>query len=113
MRGGYYFSPNWAVEGFYSRYGESEYFAGPETGTSLELQGFGAGIVGKKNFGDDGLGFYPGGSAGIAASMFDIVVSGIAGVIEESDDPSAASGCDRAGTSRPNNLEKGLAFGVV
>src|SRR3546814_5209348 len=34
IRGGYYFSPNWAVEGFYSRYGESEYFAGPESGTS-------------------------------------------------------------------------------
>src|SRR3546814_1792312 len=24
IRGGYYFSPNWAVEGFYSRYGRSE-----------------------------------------------------------------------------------------
>src|SRR3546814_14437672 len=83
MRGGYYFSPNWAVEGFYSRYGESEYFAGPESGASLELSGFGAGIVGKKNFGDDGLGFYLGGRAGIVASKFDIEVSGIAGVIEE------------------------------
>src|SRR3546814_9805285 len=84
IRGGYYFSPNWAVEGFYSRYGESEYFAGPESGTSRELSGFGAGIVGKQNFGDDGLGFYLGGRAGIVDSQFDI---------ESTDEPSGGNTC--------------------
>src|SRR3546814_16591725 len=88
IRSGYYFSPNWAVEGFYSRYGASEYFAGPESGTSLELSGFGAGIVGKKNFGDEGLGFYLGGRAGTVARQFAHELSGLLRVLEASDDPS-------------------------
>src|SRR3546814_18188596 len=55
IRGGSYFSPNWAVQGFYSRYGASEYFAGPESGPSLERSGFGAALVGQNTFSDTGL----------------------------------------------------------
>src|SRR3546814_20381896 len=51
-RGGYYFSPNWAGEGFYSRHGEREYFAGPESGTSLAELGLGGGSGGTKERGE-------------------------------------------------------------
>src|SRR3546814_15228515 len=64
IRGGYYFSPNWAVEGFYSRYCESDHFAGPERGALLPLSGLRAGVVGQKTLGDDGLGFHQGGRDG-------------------------------------------------
>ena len=110
IRGGYYFSPNWAVEGFYSRYGESEYFVGPDSGTSLELSGFGVGVVSKKNFGDDGLGFYLGGRAGIVASKLDITVSGVVGVIEESDDSIDPYVGVSAGYDFSTNLGLGLSY---
>src|SRR3546814_11107294 len=77
IRGGYYFSPNWAVEGFYSRYGESEFFDGPDQGASLELSGLGAGVVGQKNFRDEGPGFYLGGSSGGVASHLDQQFAGV------------------------------------
>src|SRR3546814_5889356 len=96
-----------------SRYGEREYFAGPESGTSLELSGFGAGIVGKKNFGDDGLGFYLGGRAGIVASKFDIEVSCIAGVIKASDDSIAAYVGVSAGYDFSTNLGLGLCTEAI
>lgn len=110
IRGGYYFSRNWAVEGFYSRYGESEYFAGPESGASLELSGFGAGITGKKNFGDDGLGFYLGGRAGVVASKLDIEVSGVAGTTGESDDSVDAYAGVSAGYDFSTSLGLGLSY---
>src|SRR3546814_12257964 len=66
--------------------------------------------VGKKNFGDDGLGFYLGGRAGIVASKFDIEVSGIAGVIKESDDSIDAYVGVSAGYDFSTNLGLGLAY---
>ncbi len=59
VRGGYYFSPYFAFEAFYSRYGEDH----PEGGR-VRFGGFGLGVVGKKNFRDDGDGFYISGRAG-------------------------------------------------
>jgi len=110
IRGGYYFSRTWAVEGFYSRYGESKYFDGPDSGTSLELSGFGAGVTGKKNFRDDGLGFYLGGRAGIVASKLDIEVSGVAGITGESDDSVDAYVGVSAGYDFSTNLGLGLSY---
>src|SRR3546814_10573074 len=110
IRGGYYFSPNWEVEGFYSRYGESEFFDGPDQGASLELSGFGAGVVGKKNFRDDGLGFYLGGRAGVVASKLDIEFSGIGGVSDESDDSIDAYVGISAGYDFSTNLGLGLSY---
>ena len=55
---GYYFTPNFAIDGFYGNlYDTSE----------AELHGFGVGIVGKASFGDDkGKGFYVSGRLGVA-----------------------------------------------
>src|SRR3546814_10751703 len=59
---------------------------------------------------DDGLGFYLGGRAGIVASKFDIEVSGIAGVIKESDDSIDAYVGVSAGYDFSTNLGLGLAY---
>lgn len=59
LRGGYYFTPNLAVEAFHAGlYDESE------DGASLDVDGFGVGLVGRRNFGADGNGFYILGRAG-------------------------------------------------
>ena len=65
VRGGYYFNDNVAVEGFYTRaYDKSERIGG------YDLHGkataFGVGVVGKKNFGADNLGFFLDGRIGVA-----------------------------------------------
>lgn len=61
VRGGYFFNPNVGVEVFYSRfYDESQ------DGVFGELTGFGVGVVGKRNFGADGNGFFIDGRAGLA-----------------------------------------------
>lgn len=68
VRGGYWFNPNVAVEGFYSRYYSQSYNDGFDT-YSLKLHGVGAGVVGKKNFGGDHQGFFITGRAGIARGV--------------------------------------------
>ncbi|MGH8026524.1 MAG: outer membrane beta-barrel protein [Pseudoxanthomonas sp.] len=61
VRGGYFFTPNVAVEGFYTNYGEDS-----GDGVSAKLSGFGVGVVGKKNFGPDAhTGFFISGRAGV------------------------------------------------
>lgn len=53
IRGGYYFTPNLAVEAFHADlYGDSQ------DGASLDLNGYGVGLVARRNFGADGNGFY-------------------------------------------------------
>jgi opacity protein-like surface antigen len=60
IRGGYYFTPNWAVEGHYTNlYDKSE------SGASIELSSFGVGVVGKKNLGANNTGFFFSGRAGV------------------------------------------------
>ena len=61
FRAGYYFNPFFALEGFYTRYGDDD-----SGGVKTTLDGFGAGAVGKYNFGANYDGFYVGGRAGIA-----------------------------------------------
>ena len=53
VRGGYYFTPNIAVEGFYSNFFDKSATDGTTT-ADLKLSAIGVGIVGKKNFGADG-----------------------------------------------------------
>jgi hypothetical protein len=60
LRGGYYFTPNFAVEGHYSNlYDQSE------AGASVQLSSFGVGVVGKKNLGANNSGFFFSGRAGV------------------------------------------------
>jgi hypothetical protein len=58
--GGAYFTPNFGAEAFYANL-----FDVSEDGASAELQGFGLGVVAKKNFGADQKGFYIAGRAGV------------------------------------------------
>lgn len=62
LGGGYWFNPNFAVEGHIG----SLYNTDLGNGQELDLVTMGAGIVGKKNFGPDNTGFFIGGRAGIA-----------------------------------------------
>lgn len=74
FRGGYYFNPFFGVEGFYSRYGKDD-----SGGAEVTVEGYGAGVFGKYNFGADYDGFYVGGRAGIARISTDIDIDGLGG----------------------------------
>lgn len=88
VRGGYYFSPNFAFEAFYSRYGEETRQSDlqcidPPCGLSrVRFGGFGLGVVGKKNLRNDGDGFYLSGRAGVVQMKSEIYFSG-SGTIDD------------------------------
>ena len=63
VRGGYWFNPNFAVEGFYTHAYKTSFNDGFDNYT-LRLHGAGVGVVGKKNFGGAHQGFFIGGRAG-------------------------------------------------
>ena len=61
LRGGYFFTRYLAVEGFYMRYGEISHTIeslGFQTSSRIKFDGYGVGIVAKKNFGESDLGFF-------------------------------------------------------
>ncbi|MBS0463359.1 MAG: porin family protein [Proteobacteria bacterium] len=60
VSGGYYFTPNIGIEGRYQSYGNH----GDSLGNSLDVDGWGLGVVGKYDFGPDNTGFYIDGRAG-------------------------------------------------
>ncbi|GAB3387473.1 outer membrane beta-barrel protein [Lysobacter fragariae] len=66
LRGGYYFTENFAVEGFYSNL-----FDKSVDGDSAELSAIGVGVVGKKNFGANNTGFFIDGRVGVAHGNLD------------------------------------------
>ena len=63
--GGYWFNPNFAVEGRYNKFYDQSSTIGTNT-YSAELSSIDLGVVGKKNFGADGNGFFIDGRAGIS-----------------------------------------------
>lgn len=89
-RGGYFFNKNFAVEGFYSQfYDESvEIDDGIDTITvSGKLSGFGLGVVGKTNLGDDQVGFFLSGRAGIMRGEIEVSATGLGSASETSTKP--------------------------
>lgn len=60
LRVGHYFTPHFAVEGFYSILGDRSI-----EGVSYDMDAAGLGVVGKKNFGADNTGFFIAGRAGV------------------------------------------------
>jgi hypothetical protein len=78
VRGGYWFTPNFAVEAFHSRYGEDN-----EDGASIEFDGTGVGFAAKKNFGQDGNGFYIGGRAGAVEMRTELGFSGFGSISDK------------------------------
>ncbi|MFC0679360.1 porin family protein [Lysobacter korlensis] len=75
VRGGYWFNPNIAVEGFYSRYYSASYNDGFDT-YDVKLHGVGVGLVAKKNFGGNHTGFFVGGRAGVARGVATVEFDG-------------------------------------
>lgn len=69
VRGGYYFNPNWGVEGFYTHVYNDSW-----QGASLKATALGLGVVGKKNFGAGGQGFFISGRAGVAQGKLEAAV---------------------------------------
>lgn len=67
LRGGYFFTRYFAVEGFYMRYGEVSYTV-ESTGfyvtRRMKLDGYGLGVVAKKSVGEAGLGWFVDARAG-------------------------------------------------
>ena len=62
ISGGYYFTPNFAIEGRWQDYGKHS----DGVGDSVKVDGWGLGVVGKYDFGPDNTGFYIDGRAGWA-----------------------------------------------
>lgn len=70
LRGGYFFSQNFGVEGFYTRYGSDS-----DSTARVKADGFGAGVIGKTNFGAPAhTGFFVSGRAGVALNKLDVRV---------------------------------------
>ena len=82
VRGGYWFNPNFAAEAFYTDYGSSS-----SAGDSAKLEGIGAGIVGKKNFGPDNSGFFIDGRAGLQRAKTSVRLAGIGSSDDHSTKP--------------------------
>ncbi len=75
VRGGYWFNPNFAVEGFYSQLYSTSVNDGFDT-YDVKLHGVGAGVVGKKNFGDAHQGFFISGRAGLVRGVATVEYDG-------------------------------------
>ena len=104
-RVGYFFTPNFAVEGFYTNYGEDD-----EDGASAKLSGFGAGVVAKKNFGtNDHTGFFISARAGVARITTEAGVSGLGNAEDDSVEGYAGIG---AGYDFAQNLGLSLNYDV-
>ncbi|MBS0194508.1 MAG: porin family protein [Proteobacteria bacterium] len=73
IRGGYYFTENFAVEGSYTNYGNHN----DNAGNRLKTDGWGLGIVGKKNFGPNNTGFFIDGRVGVAFNHTKLELAGV------------------------------------
>jgi len=76
LRTGYWFNRNFAVEGFYSKFYDQDFTDGVDS-ANIKLSAFGLGLVGKKNFGADGNGFFIDGRAGITRGKVDASIDGL------------------------------------
>lgn len=85
--GGYWFNPNFAAEAFYNNYGKDS-----ADGASAKVEGVGAGVVGKKNFGPDNSGFFIDGRAGIQRARTSVSVAGAGSTDDNSTKPYAGVG---------------------
>lgn len=76
VRGGYFFNPNFGLEGFYANYGEDA-----DGGARIKADGYGVGVIGKANFGEAAYtGFFINARAGVARNKLDVRVEGLGSV---------------------------------
>lgn len=104
IRGGYYFTPNIAVEGFYT-----DLYDYSEEGYSAELDGWGLGLVARKNFGADANGFYIAGRLGVFRADGDASEDGIGSIGGSSTKPYFGAGF---GYDFNENVGIGLTYTV-
>lgn len=72
LRVGHYFTPQFAVEGFYSILGDRSI-----EGVSYDMDAAGLGVVGKKNFGAENTGFFIAGRAGVQSVNTKLSAAGV------------------------------------
>jgi len=72
VRGGYYFNPYIAVEGFYTNFGQQS-----DNGGSAKIDGYGAGVALKKDFGPDNTGWYISGRGGVLRANATAHINGL------------------------------------
>ena len=72
LRVGHYFTPQFAVEGFYSILGDRSI-----EGVSYDMDAAGLGVVGKKNFGADNTGYFIAGRAGVQSVNTKLSAAGV------------------------------------
>jgi OOP family OmpA-OmpF porin len=77
IRGGYYFNRNFAIEGFYSNLYDKNFTYASPNDTNLKLSAIGLGVVGKRNFGADGNGFFIDGRAGVTRGKVEASITGL------------------------------------
>jgi predicted porin len=111
VRGGYWFTPNFATEAFYTRFGDDS-----ADGASAKIDGFGVGVVGKKNFGPDNSGFFVDGRAGVLRADTSVRVAGLGSDSDHSTKPyvGVGAGYDFSkafGVSLNYDYNKADAFG--
>ena len=91
FRGGYWFNNNFAVEGFYSNFYDKSVEFDDGTGGTVDvdgkLSGFGVGVVGKTDIGNDQTGFFVMGRAGIMRGTIDVSATGLGNGDESSTKP--------------------------
>ncbi|MGY0505848.1 outer membrane beta-barrel protein [Luteimonas sp. e5] len=77
LRGGYMFTPNVGIEGFYGRYYGKTHRVGVFDNDN-SIDGFGVGAVGKVRFGDQAAdtGWFGSGRVGVMRSSYDATVTG-------------------------------------
>lgn len=78
--GGYYFTPNFAVEGFYKNFGTRN----DGLGDSVKLDGWGLGVVAKKDFGPNNTGFFIDGRLGVFFNQTKVTIAGLGSADDKS-----------------------------
>jgi hypothetical protein len=113
LRTGFFFTPNFAVEGFFTNYGNRD--AG--FGDQFKFHGWGVGVVGKKDFGPDNTGFFIDGRAGVVWNHTELQFAGGGSNTDNSSDPyfGVGAGYDfnrNFGLSLNWDYTRGNAFGA-
>lgn len=75
LRGGYWFNPNFAVEGHYSRFYDTSLYNDGTDYVDGKLSAIGLGVVAKQHFSESNLGFFVQVRAGVARGKVSIDTS--------------------------------------
>lgn len=103
VRGGFFFTENFAAEAFYTNYGDDS-----SAGDSVKISGLGVGLVGKKSFGlDPHTGFFISGRVGAVRNETKVRIGGIGSVKDDSTKAYAGIG---AGYDFNRNFGLGLNY---